>query len=96
MENRVPFSTFYFCANCEEEVVGMPAGSRIASGRPLCLRCTEIGEQEGWGTPNSNKGDQKINEETKKGGFLLIVFMMAVVAIMLFAINIIWNGKSQR
>lgn len=81
---RIPFSTVYFCGNCEEEVVGLPAGARVPSGRPLCLRCTEIGEQEGWGAPNRQNDSPKLLEGNSKRGIIAILFMMGAIGALLF------------
>lgn len=85
MGNRIPFSTVYFCGNCEEEVVGMPAGTRVVSRRPLCFRCTQIGEEEGWGKANLPPESPRLYTAPSKRGILTILFMMAAVgALLLF------------
>jgi hypothetical protein len=87
MENRVPYSTVYFCGNCEEEVVGMPAGARKASGRPLCLRCTHIGEQEGWAASNYQAETPRIYESTSKRGIILVLIMIVLAGLAIFVAN---------
>lgn len=85
MENQVPFSTVFFCGHCEEEVIGMPAGSRIASGRPLCLRCTQIGEEEGWGTSNHTPEESSriYYETTGRRGIVALLFMAIVTVVVI-------------
>lgn len=93
---KVPFSTIYFCGNCEEEVVGMPAGSRVASGRPLCLRCTQIGEQEGWAAANSVPPTTRVYESTGKQGIILVLIMIALTALAIFVAQaFVADGKSR-
>lgn len=82
MPNRIPFETVYFCGNCEDEVSGMPAGSRIYSGRPLCLRCTYIGLEEGWAESQEQAPpDKRICSPTHKPGMIILgFFLLAIVA----------------
>lgn len=96
MENRVPFSTVYFCGNCEEEVVGLPAGSRVASGRPLCLRCTQIGEQEGWAAANNPLKDSRIYEASNKRGIILLLIMMLLAGLAFFVVNALSDGDGRK
>jgi hypothetical protein len=96
MESRIPFSTVYFCGNCEEEVVGMPAGARVASGRPLCLRCTQIGEQEGWAAANKPSSDTRVYETTGSRGIILILVMMLLAGVAIFVLNALSDGDGKR
>jgi hypothetical protein len=96
MGNRVPFSTIYFCGNCEEEVVGMPAGARKASGRPLCLRCTQIGEQEGWAASNIPAPETRVYETTSKRGIILVLFMIVLAGLAIFVANALDAGGTRR
>lgn len=95
MGNQVPFSTIYFCGNCEEEVVGLPAGSRIYSGRPLCVRCTHIGETEGWGRSNATSPETRIYEPTSKQGIILLLVMMALVSVAVLFLSAVTGGKNR-
>lgn len=95
MGNQVPFSTIYFCGNCEEEVVGLPAGSRIYSGRPLCLRCAQIGEEEGWGKSNTPAQDTHVYASTSKRGIVLLVIMMALTSIALLVLTAICGNRNR-
>jgi len=72
------FETVYFCANCEEEISGMPAGSRIHSGRPLCLRCTHIGLEEGWAQSQEQcTGSRKESYSGRsKQGIMALAFLL--------------------
>ncbi len=79
--SRFQASTVYFCGNCEDELVGLPSGSRVHSGRPLCGRCTEIGVAEGWGASNPTV---RIHDGSSKHGITLLLFMLAVVGGALF------------
>lgn len=93
---KVPFSTIYFCGNCEEEVVGMPAGARVASGRPLCPRCTQIGEQEGWGSANSSSPTTRVYESTGKQGIILMLIMIALTALVIFVAQALASDGKNR
>jgi hypothetical protein len=97
MRNRrfeIGFS--YFCGNCEEELDGVPAGIRKVSGRPLCLRCSQIGEQEGWGK-STIVAAQKYEVATKKRGIVLILLLMAALSVTLFVVSAFFaNGKGPR
>ena len=81
MENQVPYSTAFFCAHCEDEFVGTAPGQRILSGRPLCLRCTDIGESEGWGHRNSwaPPAPQPLEEKPRWAGIIRILFMLGLL-----------------
>lgn len=94
MGNQVPFNTVYFCGNCEEEVAGMPAGSRIPSGRPLCQRCTEIGQEEGWAAIQQSATDTRIYPPSSKQGIILLLFMMASTALLIFLLKVL--GADER
>ncbi len=83
MASKYPISTEYFCANCEDEVTGFPAGCRILSGRPLCHRCTQIGIEEGWGQPQNQEPEKRIFESKRKPGIIVLGFFMAVVILIL-------------
>jgi hypothetical protein len=95
MGNRIPFSTIYFCGNCEEEIVGLPAGERVASHRPLCRRCAEMGQEEGWGRLNENATDPRIYQSDSKRGVASILFLLAVTSVALFAV-IAFLGRGTR
>lgn len=95
MGNRYPISTIYFCGNCEDEVVGLPAGSRIASGRPLCLRCAQIGEEEGWGMSNIPTLDTCVYEPTRKRGIILLLVMMALTSVAVLFLTALSGSKSR-
>lgn len=71
----------YFCGNCEEELNSMPWGFRLASGRPLCLRCTHIGVEEGWGRSCGLEASRAPKESR---GIVLIVVLMAISALVFF------------
>lgn len=96
MGNQVPFSTIYFCAHCEDEVVGLPYGERLASGRPLCQRCARIGEDEGWGRSNEPKPDVHVYEGGSKRGIILILALMVVVGVALVAAHVLYGHGSRK
>lgn len=86
MWNPIPFDTIYFCANCEDEVSGLPAGSRVYSGRPLCMRCTQIGLEEGWAqSQEQSSPDKRIYTTTSKPGIIVIAFFIAVLSLVIWA-----------
>jgi len=85
MPSRIPFETVYFCGNCEEEITGMPAGSRIHSGRPLCLRCTHIGLEEGWAQSQEQCcTDKLVYPAQSKQGIMVIAFFASVVGLVIW------------
>lgn len=89
MANRYPISTVYFCGNCEEEVTGFPAGSRIISGRPLCLRCTQIGIEEGWAQPQNSESQKRIYDSSYKPGIIVIGFFITVLLLIIGAVLLV-------
>jgi hypothetical protein len=96
MGNRYPISTVYFCGNCEEEVAGLPAGSRILSGRPLCIRCTQIGVEEGWASFDNLSPDERISMVPRKPGAILLVIMLCLTGIALFAATAVFGPPGRR
>ncbi len=90
MWNSIPFETIYFCANCEEEVNGMPAGSRIHSGRPLCLRCTHIGLEEGWAqSQEQSTPEKRLFQPSRKLGIMVLAFFVGVLGLVIWATMLI-------
>lgn len=86
MWNRIPFDTVYFCGNCEEEVSGLPVGARIHSGRPLCLRCTNIGLEEGWAESQERLPSYKrIYTTSRKPGIIVLAFFVGVLGFVIWA-----------
>lgn len=86
MWNRIPFETVYFCANCEEEVVGLRAGYRIHSGRPLCLRCTHIGLEEGWAQSQEQSAPKKrVYETSRKLGIIVLTFFVGALGLVIWS-----------
>lgn len=92
MENKYRIGSEYFCSNCEEEVNGLPAGSRIFSRRPLCLRCTQIGIQEGWGEAQKLEPDTRIYDSRHKPGIMVLGFFMTVLILVVGAFLLLISG----
>lgn len=95
MANKYPTSTEYFCGNCEDEVIGFPAGCRILSGRPLCFRCTQIGIEEGWGQPQQLEPETRICQSNRKPGIMVMGFFMAVLILVVGAVLMLLTGSSK-
>lgn len=93
--NRIPLGTIFFCGHCEEEIVGMPAGERVVSGRPLCLRCAHIGKEEGWGKIHEGSDAPGLYEAPKRG-LLLLLFLMVVSGAALFVITMAAGWSARR
>lgn len=96
MRNRYPINTEYFCGNCEEEFTGLPVGSRILSGRPLCIRCTQIGVEEGWASFQNLTPDERIRMVPKKPGAILLVIMLCLTGVALFAATAVFGPHGRR
>lgn len=95
MANKYPISTEYFCANCEEEVTGFPAGCRILSGRPLCLRCTQIGVDEGWGQPQNLEPETRLYASSSKPGIMILGFFVAVLIVVIGTVLVLITGPDK-
>lgn len=85
MWNRHPVNTAYFCGNCEDEVSGLPSGTRVYSGRPLCFRCTQIGVEEGWAREQVLEPDKRIYETSRKPGIIVLLLFASVLGFVLWA-----------
>jgi hypothetical protein len=96
MGNRYPISTIYFCGNCEEEVVGLPVGTRFGSGRPLCLRCTQIGVEEGWASFQKIERDERIYTPRRTIGAILLIALIFITGIALFAATAVFGSHGRR
>jgi hypothetical protein len=95
MANKYPTSTEYFCGNCEDEVNGLPVGCRILSGRPLCLRCTQIGIEEGWAEPQKLEPETRIYESGRKPGIMVMGFFMTVLILVIGAVLLLVAGPAR-
>lgn len=95
MANKYPTSTEYFCGNCEDEVIGFPAGCRILSGRPLCLRCTQIGIDEGWAQPQNLEPETRIYESSRKPGIMVMGFFITVLIVVIGAVLMLMTGPDK-
>jgi hypothetical protein len=64
----------------------MPAGSRVHAGRPLCLRCTQIGLQEGWAQSQEQMAsDRLLYTTTRKPGIMVLAFFVSVLGFVIWA-----------
>lgn len=96
MGNRYPISTDYFCSNCEEEVQGFPVGERIPSGRPLCLRCTHIGMEEGWAASQDLQPDERIQAPQAKMGTFALLTLLFLSGVALFVAIVLCGPHGRR
>lgn len=67
---------YYFRGNCEGELRGYPVGFRVMDRRPLCGRCTQIGEATGWA------GRVAFPYKSSLRGTLFLMILGAVMALL--------------
>lgn len=96
MGNRYPISTEYFCSNCEDEVTGLPVGARCGSRRPLCLRCTQIGIEEGWADSQEPEPEKRIYSPRRTMGGFLILALLFFSGLALFAAMAVFGPHGRR
>ena len=71
------FKPYYICRNCEDEFDNFPEGERLSDHLPLCLRCTELGVEEGVAMRYGGHPDQVA--ATHNGGIAKIGIFVIIV-----------------
>jgi hypothetical protein len=79
-----PVESHFFCADCEEEVQGLPFGARKGDRRPLCERCTRNGLTQGVAEPaiGSQRRVFPTDPEGPKYGLMsigVLIFCMLII-----------------